>query len=245
MMAVTASDASPPDRASAAAPDREALILEHLPLVRALARRYADRGEPLDDLIQVGTLGLIKAVDRFDPAKGTDFRSFAAPTVLGEIRRHFRDRTWTMKVPRGLKDDYATVNAAVARLSASLGRTPTVGEIAEACEVTTERVLDALEAHSAYRPRSLSQPLRPGDEDSAPDVACDEPGYGLAEDRSLVAEGLRALAPRERVILHLRFEKGLLQSEIAERVGISQMHVSRLIARSLETLRRIAEGGED
>jgi len=245
MMAVTASDASPPDRASAAAPDREALILEHLPLVRALARRYADRGEPLDDLIQVGTLGLIKAVDRFDPAKGTDFRSFAAPTVLGEIRRHFRDRTWTMKVPRGLKDDYATVNAAVARLSASLGRTPTVGEIAEACEVTTERVLDALEAHSAYRPRSLSQPLRPGDEDSAPDVACDEAGYGLAEDRSLVAEGLRALAPRERVILHLRFEKGLLQSEIAERVGISQMHVSRLIARSLETLRRIAEGGED
>ena len=243
-MAVTASDASPPGRALSA-PDREALILEHLPLVRALARRYADRGEPLDDLIQVGTLGLIKAVDRFDPAKGTDFRSFAAPTVLGEIRRHFRDRTWTMKVPRGLKDDYATVNAAVARLSASLGRTPTVAEIAEACEVTTERVLDALEAHSAYRPRSLSQPLRPGDEDSAPDVACDEVGYGLAEDRSLVAEGLRALAPRERVILHLRFEKGLLQSEIAARVGISQMHVSRLIARSLETLRRIAEGGED
>jgi RNA polymerase sigma-B factor len=243
-MSLTASDAPSPGRAPSA-PDRDALILEHLPLVRALARRYADRGEPLDDLIQVGTVGLIKAVDRFDPAKGVDFRSFAAPTVLGEIRRHFRDRTWAMKVPRGLKDDYATVNAAVARLSASLGRTPTVAEVAEACEVSTERVLDALEAHSAYRPRSLSQPLRPGDEDSAPDVACEESGYELAEDRSLVAEGLRALAPRERVILHLRFEKGLLQSEIAARVGISQMHVSRLIARSLETLRRIAEEGED
>jgi RNA polymerase sigma-B factor len=223
---------------------RESLILEHLPLVRALARRYADRGEPLDDLVQVGTVGLIKAADRFDPARGNDFRTFAAPTVLGEIRRHFRDRTWTMKVPRGLKDDYAAVNAAVSRMSGSLGRTPTVREIAEDCDLSVERVLDALEAHSAYRPRSLSQPLRPGDEDSAPDVFSEEHGFELAEDRAVVAEGLRALPPRERVILHLRFEEGLLQSEIAARVGISQMHVSRLIARSLETLRRIAGEGE-
>jgi RNA polymerase sigma-B factor len=243
-MAVTERDAALAARDPERSRRREEMILEHLPLVRALARRYADRGEPLDDLVQVGTVGLIKAADRFDPALGNDFRSFAAPTILGEIRRHFRDRTWSMKVPRGLKDDYATVNAAVGRLSASLGRTPTVHEIAEECEATTERVLDALEAHSAYRPRSLSQPLRPGDDESAPDIATDEPGYGLAEDRSVVAEGLRALPPRERVILHLRFEKGLLQSEIAARVGISQMHVSRLITRSLETLRRIAEEGE-
>jgi RNA polymerase sigma-B factor len=220
--------------------EREALILEHLPLVRALARRYADRGEPLDDLIQVGTVGLINAADRFDPERGVDFRSFAAPTVLGEIRRHFRDRTWTLKVPRGLKDDYATVSQAVSSLQASLGRAPTVAEVAGASDLDEERVLDALAAHTAYRPRSLSAPLRPGEEQWAREVPTDESGYELAEDRTVLAEGLRQLPARERVILHLRFEKGMLQSDIAARLGISQMHVSRLIARSLETLRRLA-----
>jgi RNA polymerase sigma-B factor len=218
---------------------REALILENLPLVRALARRYADRGEPLDDLIQAGTVGLIKAVDRFDPERG-DFRSFAAPTVLGEIRRHFRDRTWLMKVPRGLKDDYAQVNQIVFALQASLGRAPTVQEVAAAGELDEERVLDALAAHTAYRPRSLSQPPRPGEEEWSREVPTDDAGYELVEDLTVLADGLKRLPARERVILHLRFEKGMLQSDIAARLGISQMHVSRLIRRSLETLRRLA-----
>jgi RNA polymerase sigma-B factor len=219
------------------------MILDNMSLVRALARRYADRGEPLDDLIQVGTLGLIKAVDRFDPDRGVDIRSFAAPTVLGEIRRHFRDRTWTVKVPRGLKDDYADVTAAVANLSASLGRTPSVQHIAAETGLSLDRVLDALSAHSAYRPRSLSQPIRGDDDESAPDVAVDDDGYELVEDRAVLREGLQALPARERVILHLRFEEDLLQSEIAARIGISQMHVSRLIARALATLRQVAEDG--
>lgn len=220
---------------------RERLVLEHLPLARSLARRYSQRGEPLDDLVQVASLGLVKAADRFDPHRGIDFRSFAAPTVLGEIRRHFRDRTWAMKVPRGLKDDYAEVSATVSRLSSTLGRSPSVRDIAEAGGLSEERVLDALSAHSAYAVGSLSQPLRPGEDESDRDVAVDDAGFDLVDDRAALADGLRKLAPRERVILHLRFEEGLLQSEIAERVGISQMHVSRLIARSLETLRHEAD----
>ncbi len=225
-----------------AAAERERLILEHLPLVRSLARRYADRGESLDDLIQAGSVGLIKAADRFDPSIGADFRSFAAPTVIGEIRRHFRDRAWAMKVPRGVKDDYAEVGAAVSRLSARLGRSPRVDELAEECDMSQERVLDALAAQSAYRPRSLSRPRAEDEPEWAREVPSEEGGYDLAEDRTLIAKGLRALPARERVIMHLRFEKGMLQSEIAGRLGISQMHVSRLIARSLETMRAAAEG---
>jgi RNA polymerase sigma-B factor len=217
------------------------MILEHLPLVHGLARRYADRGEPLDDLIQEGTLGLIKAADRFDPTRGVDFRAFAAPTVLGEIRRHFRDRTWSMKVPRGVKDDYGQVGASATRLSSELGRTPSVREIAADCRMHEERVLDALAAQSAYRPRSLSQPPRQGEEDEEREIASGEEGYALVEHRAVLSQIGRDLPARERVILHLRFEKGLLQSEIAARLGISQMHVSRLITRSLETLRQGAE----
>jgi RNA polymerase sigma-B factor len=235
------SGALPGPRGTTREPWREALVVENLGLARSLAARYADRGEPLEDLIQIGALGLVKAAERFDPRRGTDFRSFATPTVLGEIRRHFRDRTWAMRVPRGLKDDYARVSAAIGRLSSSLGRSPTVRDIAADCGLGEERVLEALAAHSAYRLRSLSQPLHPGEEESARDPAVEEAGYELVEHREALAEGLRALPARERVILHLRFEEGLLQSEIAARIGISQMHVSRLIARSLDTLRAMAE----
>jgi RNA polymerase sigma-B factor len=234
----TAADAG---RRATNAGTREDLILEHLPLVHGLARRYADRGEPLDDLVQEGTLGLIKAADRFDPTRGVDFRAFAAPTVLGEIRRHFRDRTWSMKVPRGVKDDYGQVGASATRLSSELGRTPTVREIAADCRMHEERVLDALAAQSAYRPRSLSQPPRQGEEDEEREIASGEEGYELVEHRAVLSQLARDLPPRERVILHLRFEKGLLQSEIAARLGISQMHVSRLITRSLDALRQVGE----
>jgi RNA polymerase sigma-B factor len=222
---------------------REARILEHLPLVHALARRYADRGEPLDDLVQAGTIGLIKAVDRFDPERGTDFRSFAAPTVLGEIRRHFRDHAWGMSVPRSLKDDDALVRGAIERLTSARGHTPTVDELADECGIDEERVLDAMAVRAAYTPSSLSLPPAPGaEEDGDREIASEEEGYRVAESRVALAAWLKVLPARERVIIHLRFHEGLLQSEIAGRVGISQMHVSRLIARSLETLRRMARG---
>ena len=217
-------------------PDREALIVAHLPLVRSLARRYTNRGEDLDDLVQVGTVGLIKAVDRFDPSRGHELASFAAPTILGEIRRHFRDRAWTVRPPRSLQDAHAEVSAAVERLSAELGHTPSVAEIARDTGLDPELVLDATLVGGAYRPLSLSGPAG-GEEEDAIDPGTDDEGFVTAERRATLGEGLAALPPRERVILHLRFAEGLSQSQIAERVGISQMHVSRLIRRALETMR--------
>jgi RNA polymerase sigma-B factor len=219
------------------APSRDVLILENMDFVRALARRYSDRGEPLDDLIQVGMVGLINAADRFDETRGTDFRSFAAPTVLGEIRRYFRDRAWAVKVPRQVKDDTVRISALVERISSDRGRTPTVPEIAEASGLTVDRVLDAFAANSAFRPDSLSESPWLDDSDLVRDLPQTEMGYREAEDRIVLGDALHVLPARERVILHLRFEEGLLQSQIAERVGISQMHVSRLITRALARLR--------
>jgi RNA polymerase sigma-B factor len=219
--------------------DRERLILDHVGFVEALARRYADRGEPLEDLTQVGMVALVGAADRFDPARGVDFRSFAAPTVLGEIRRYFRDKAWAVRVPRGLKDDWATVNSAAEALMGRLGRSPSAAEIAGETGMDLDRVLDALGARSAYRPRSLTR-LTDDDEVGDLELPTAEDGYALVEERMALADGLRNLPPRERVILHLRFEHGMYQSEIAARLGISQMHVSRLIARALDTLREKA-----
>jgi RNA polymerase sigma-B factor len=219
------------------APSRDALILENMDFVRALARRYSDRGEPVEDLIQVGMVGLINAADRFDESRGTDFRSFAAPTVLGEIRRYFRDRAWAVKVPRQVKDDTVRISALVERISSDRGRTPTVPEIAEASGLTVDRVLDAFAANSAFRPDSLSETPWLDESDLVRDLPQTDEGYREAEDRIVLTDALQVLPARERVILHLRFEEGLLQSQIAERVGISQMHVSRLITRALARLR--------
>ena len=221
---MSSSPTIPPGRT----PERERLILDHMGFVQALARRYVDRGEPLDDLVQAGMVGLVNAADRYDPRRGSDFRSFAAPTVLGEIRRHFRDRTWAVRVPRSVKDDVARTSQAVEKLQGSLGRSPSVREIADESDMDQDRVLDALAAQSAYRPLSLARPA----EAEGPE------GYEEADARMVLARGLSRLPPRERVILHLRFNEGLYQSEIAKRVGLSQMHVSRLIARALETLRK-------
>jgi RNA polymerase sigma-B factor len=224
---------------------RDALILEHRDLAAALARRYANRGEPADDLEQVAMIGLINAVDRFDPARGVAFPAFATPTILGELRRHFRDRTWPVHVPRGLKDDHALVTATAGVLTGRLGRSPTIAEIVDEASISEERVLDALAAQGAYRPSSLSgAPGADGDDESELAIAVEEPGYHLAEGRTALRDGLAKLPPRERVILHLRFDHGMIQSDIARILGISQMHVSRLISRSLAELRRTA-GGEE
>jgi RNA polymerase sigma-B factor len=205
--------------------------------VRALARRYADRGEPIDDLVQAGMIGLINAADRFDADRGTDFRSFAAPTILGEIRRHFRDRTWSVRVPRTIKDDLASVSQAADELSGTLGRSPSVRDIADQAGLEVDQVLDALAAQSAYRPAPLARPAESEGPDGEREVPVQEDGFDEVDARLALSRGMAALPPRERVILYLRFHEGLFQSEIAARVGVSQMHVSRLIARALETLR--------
>ena len=227
---------------SVRAPRRDDLILDNMDFVKALARRYADRGEPLEDLIQVGMVGLINAADRFDESRGHDFRSFATPTVLGEIRRHFRDRAWAMKVPRQVKDDTVRISALVEAVAARHGRPPTVPEIAEEAGITVDRVLDALAANSAFRPDSLSGSPFPDDPDVTRDLPTTEEGYREAEEHIVLTDALKVLPSRERVILHLRFEEGLLQSQIAARLGISQMHVSRLIARALARMREEIDG---
>jgi RNA polymerase sigma-B factor len=223
---------------------REAMIIEHQQLARALARRYANRGEPVDDLEQVAMIGLIEAVDRFDTGKGADFHAFATPTILGEIRRHFRDKTWPIHVARGLKDDHFAVSNATTALTNRLGRSPTISELAAEASMTDDRVLDALAAHSAYRPDSLSQSPGADGDDTDVEIPVEEIGYHIAEGRTALHKGLARLPARERLILHLRFDQGMIQSDIAKIVGVSQMHVSRLIARALETVRRIAEEGD-
>ena len=226
-----------PSRSTLSPDERERLILDHMPLVVGLARRYARRGESLEDLIQVGTEGLIKAIDRFDRRRGTSLVAFATPTILGEIRRHFRDRLRMVHVPRGLQDAHTKVNRAITDLTTRLGRTPAVREIAKEVNLTEEEVLDAMASSAAFQPLSLSRMPTSSDDESAIDIATDDPGFELAESRAILGRTLTLLTPRDRLIVSLRFGKGLTQSEIADHVGISQMHVSRLLRRSILTLR--------
>jgi RNA polymerase sigma-B factor len=220
---------------------RDRLIELHLPLVRALARRYAGRSEQLDDLIQVGSIGLIKAVDRFDVERGVALTTYAIPTIIGELKRHFRDKGWALHVPRRLKELSLQLTQLVETLSTKLGRSPTISELAKAAKVEEEDVIEALEIGQAYSTLSLS----PGDEDSDLDplgsIGAVEPGYETSEDRTLLLPGFKVLEERERKIMTLRFFGGLTQSEIAAEVGISQMHVSRLIRHSLEKMRGAIE----
>jgi RNA polymerase sigma-B factor len=216
---------------------RERLIELHLPLVRALARRYAGRSEQLDDLVQVGSIGLIKAVDRFDLERGVELTTYAIPTIIGELKRHFRDKGWALHVPRRLKELSLQLTQLVETLSGKLGRSPTVSELAKAAKVDEEEVIEALEIGQAYSTLSLSQ----GDDDSDLDplgsIGTLDAGFEASEDRTLLLPGFKALGERERKIMTLRFFGGLTQSEIAAEVGISQMHVSRLIRRALEKIR--------
>ncbi len=222
---------------------REALVERHLPLVRALARRFANRGEALDDLEQVGAIGLLKAIDRFEPARGVALSSYATPNVIGEIKRHFRDRSSAIRIPRGLAELSARAARTIEQLTGELGRSPSLAEIAEALETSPEDVLEALEAASARSVSSLSQLPMAGDgDDGTVDplerVGAEDEELERSEERAVLEPALRDLAPREREILRMRFEEGLTQTEIAERVGISQMHVSRLVRRSLEQMRQ-------
>lgn len=231
---------------------REELVRRHLPFAKRLALRYRGASESFDDLLQVANLGLLNAVDRFDPERGIPFTAFASPTILGELKRHFRDRVWTVRVPRGLHDRMAEVDKAITDLTKSLQRSPSVGEIAERLELEQTDVLEVLEANHNRRPLSLDRP--PGGEDS--DEALPSEWVGEEDERFELVEGrialdaaLPFLEERERVVLRLRFVEDMTQSQIAERIGHSQMHVSRILRRALTHIReRIEEerrGGQE
>ena len=217
---------------------REQLVQRHLPLVRSLARRYANRGEPLDDVEQVGAIGLLKAIDRFELGREVSLATYATPNVVGEIKRHFRDKGWAIRVPRALQELNARMSGTIDALTARLGRSPSIAEIAETLETTPEDVLEALEVGSAYSTLSLSGPPG-GDDESDPleSIGSEDEGFERSEDRASLAPALEQLPLREREILRMRFEEGLPQTQIAERVGLSQMHVSRLIRKALATMR--------
>jgi RNA polymerase sigma-B factor len=214
---------------------REQLVERYRGLVRALAARHSEWGEPFDDLLQVAWIGFLKALDRFDPKREVKLATYATATIVGELRRHYRDRAWALHVPRSVRELRARVFAVVDRLTAELGASPTVTDIANELEVGEEEVLDAMQAGGARAPRSLA-PLT-DDGEGEIDVPYQDSGFAESEARMLVQDGLAKLDERERTIISLRFEEGLTQSQIASRVGVSQMHVSRLLRRALETLR--------
>jgi len=227
---------------------REQLIEQYMSLVRSLARRYSYRGEQLDDLVQIGAIGLIKAIDRFDLSRGVELTTYATPNIIGEIKRHFRDRGWAVRVPRGLQELNVRLSKLIEQLTVQLSRSPTIPELAKAAGVEEEEVLEALESGRAYTSLSLSVGGGGGDDDDLDpleSLGTEEHQYEVSEDRAVLEPGFRVLDNRERRILHLRFFEGLTQSQIAQQVGISQMHVSRLIRRSLEKIREtIAEDEE-
>jgi RNA polymerase sigma-B factor len=218
---------------------RDRLVRMHLPLVEHLARRFRNRGEPLDDLTQVATIGLIKSVDRFDPLRGVEFSTYATPTVIGEIKRHFRDKGWAVRVPRRLQELRLSLTAATAELSQRNGRSPTVAELAVQLGISEEEVLEGLESANAYSTLSLDVP-ESGDDESpavADSLGSEDEALEGVEYRESLKPLLEQLSPREKRILLLRFFGNMTQSQIADEIGISQMHVSRLLARTLAQLR--------
>ncbi|HEU4974608.1 MAG TPA: SigB/SigF/SigG family RNA polymerase sigma factor [Baekduia sp.] len=227
---------------------RDALVERFLPLARQLARRYQRADEPLDDLLQVASLGLVKAVDRFDASRDVAFSSYAVPTILGEIKRHFRDRTWSVRVPRDLQELALKVERTVGDLTRDLHRQPSILEIAERAGTTQEQVLEALEAAAAYNATSFETPRGPGGEPGdtlADTVGGPEDGYERAEERATIDQLMRSITPREREVLRLRFEEDLTQAEIGEHIGVSQMQVSRLIRQAVARLRLAASAEPD
>jgi RNA polymerase sigma-B factor len=219
---------------------RDELTRRYMPFARNLALRYRGASESFDDLLQVANLGLVNAIDRFDPARGTPFAAFASPTILGELKRHFRDRVWTVRVPRGLHDRMAEVDKATSALTVELQRSPSVGEIAARLEIDPGDVLEVLEANHNRRPLSLDRPVG-GEDDESPAsewVGGEDEGFELIEDKLTLEGALPHLDERERLILRLRFVEDMTQSQIAEEIGHSQMHVSRILRRTLERIRQ-------
>jgi RNA polymerase sigma-B factor len=222
---------------------REDLVRLHLPLVEHCARRFRNRGEPFEDLVQVGTIGLIKSVDRFDVERGVEFSTYATPTIIGEIKRHFRDKGWAIRVPRRLQELRMQITAASADLTQSLGRAPTPSEVAEQIGCTVDDVIEGIESSNAYSTLSLDAGDN-SDEGSLSmrdPVGIDDAGIEHVELRESIKPLLERLPPREKNILMLRFFKNLTQSQIAAEVGVSQMHVSRLLTRTLDHLREALE----
>jgi RNA polymerase sigma-B factor len=222
---------------------RDQLVASHLRLATHLARRFAHRGVPADDLEQVAALGLLKAVDRFEPERGLEFSTFATPTIVGELKRYFRDKGWAVRVPRRVQELHVRLNALVGDLTHALGRSPTVAELARAARTSEEEVLEAMEAAQAYRSNSIDG--GPGPDDDSPaggsHLGVDDHGLFDAENRVFVDELLEHLPPRDQLMLRMRYYDEMTQSEIADRLGISQMHVSRLLTRCLTDLRRRIE----
>jgi RNA polymerase sigma-B factor len=221
---------------------RDTLVRRFLPLAHRLARRFARSSEPEEDLRQVASIALIKAVERYDPDRGTSFAAFAVPTIVGELKRHFRDTTWSLHVPRRAQEQGLAIEQAMETLTNRHGRTPTVAEVAEHLHISTEEVLDGLLAANAYQTLSLDAPHKLHDDDEREDslgeaLGADDERYSLVEEDVTLAGVLRTLPARERQILHLRFVEDLTQTEIAARVGVSQMQVSRLLRESIARLR--------
>lgn len=222
---------------------RDELIEAHLRLAEHLARRFDNRGVPLEDLVQVASLGLVKAVERFEPERGLEFSTFATPTIVGELKRHFRDKGWAVRVPRRIQELHVEINGLVGTLTQRLGRSPTIDELARASGTSEEEVLEAMEAAQAYRSASIDAPS--GGEESglglAGQLGDDDDNLFAAENKMLVADLIETLPKREQLLMRLRFYDGMTQTQIAERLGISQMHVSRLLSRSLAQLRERLE----
>ena len=218
---------------------RDQLIVSHLNLVRFLASKFKNRGEPLDDLVQVGTIGLIKAIDRFDPARGLEFTTFATPTILGEIKRHFRDKGWSVRVPRRLQELSAKVNQTVDDLTRDLQRPPSVAEVAERLGASVDEVLEAMESSTAYTAVPLEGTGNDTDDDT-PSVldhyASEDGELAALDDRMVIEDAIKSFTPREQEVVRMRFEQGLTQVEIAERLDISQVQVSRLLRKVLKQL---------
>jgi RNA polymerase sigma-B factor len=222
---------------------REQLVERFLPLARNLARRYAGAREPFDDLLQVASLGLVKAIDRFDTSRGAAFSSFAVPTILGELKRYFRDLGWSVHVPRGAQERALKVQEAQERLTGRTGRPPSVSDLAEYLELSMEDVLDALETSAAHHSASLDAPRDEGEEDSGTLVDLfgrEDPHYELVDDTVTISTAARQLSARERRVLTLRFVRDMTQTQIADEIGVSQMQVSRILRRALGNLRELA-----
>ncbi|GAB2883916.1 RNA polymerase sigma factor SigF [Nocardioides pacificus] len=234
-------EAEPDSPARSAA--RDGLVHLHLPLVEHCARRFRNRGEPFEDLVQVGTIGLLKSIDRFDSDRGVEFSTYATPTIIGEIKRYFRDKGWAIRVPRRLQELRMQISAATAELTQSLGRSPTPSELAERVGCTVEEIIEGLESSNAYS--TLSLDATDSSEDGAATmldaIGIDDAGLEHVEIRESIKPLLDRLEPREKKILLLRFFKNMTQSQIAVEIGVSQMHVSRLLNRTLEQLRTSLE----